>query len=113
MSSSVVESFLLQEHSCEDNSFPVSNADTFVKHKKRCLHGVQATCEKVSLPMEHLDTTVTCVNGQKNHSNINHLNFKTKYNYTFFSFDANYLLSSNGDRYRFWENQISVSMTYQ
>ncbi|CAG2241736.1 unnamed protein product [Mytilus edulis] len=68
----------------EKDAYPVSNVDTFHRHKKTCLHRNQTTCEKVSLPMERSNTTV---HGQINQSSINHSNLKTKNNDNLFTFN--------------------------
>ncbi|XP_052075343.1 uncharacterized protein LOC127712763 [Mytilus californianus] len=88
----------------EKDAYPVSNADTFDKHKKKCLHREQTTCEKVSLTMERSNSTV---NGQIIQSSINHLNLKIKNNDNLFTFCQSKPQSTNGCSYRLWYYQFS------
>ncbi|VDI35997.1 Hypothetical predicted protein, partial [Mytilus galloprovincialis] len=93
----------------QEYTYPVSDADTFDKHKKNWVYMEQTTCGKVSLPMETLNSTVK---GQVIQSSINHLNLKSNNNHdNLFTFNPSIPQSTNGCSHRLWYYQFNYKGT--
>ncbi|XP_071179200.1 uncharacterized protein [Mytilus edulis] len=77
------------------------DADTFDKHKNKCIHWEQLVCDLFSLLMELLSTLIEIFQGS-----IKPLNLKTKNNDTLFSFGESCSQSINGVRYWLTNHQF-------